>query len=471
MFSFLELTDGTLSTAVELTDLMRFALVSYGPGVAAQRDSLLGGAGVYDDTIDTITFHAIGATAAEAYANAAAVNRLLDQARQWWHGEHVNPVTIRATVQDSTVGPLSAIVVGRMPGGPAPLALQVAFDENYDNYISENLTIQFIRGDTWFGATQTATSNSAAMPSVLTATFASAQSIQTPSVVTLSGPLQRSRLALQLGYLIVAPQNRIEIFEGESTTNTGSATATVTADAGAHASNGSVMRLSNAPATGQLTGTFSANFAANAYQVACFAVLRVNGSPTVPANPITAFMQLKRGSSFVNGPSVDVNYAYFGSGWIPQPVFLGVIDNRLAFDTFLLSISWSDVANTIDVDYLVFVALNDAPDARVVATVINPTIYSPFGGAVVTTSPLSVTYDPQALALPAAAVTGTEATGGRTEPWSVVGDPFIVSKESVMTGMWLATMGTNWRPWDSTAGAAIAFTLAWSRKVPYLVPQ
>lgn len=470
MFSFLELTDGTVSTACELTDLVRYALVSYGPGVAAQRDSLLGGAGVYDDTIDTITFHAIGSTAAEAYANAAAVNRLLDQARQWWHGEHVNPVTIRASVQDSTVGPLSAIVIGRSPGGPPPLALQVAFDEHYGNYISENLTIQFIRGDTWFGATQSATSNSAAMPSVLTATFAVAQSIQTPSVLTLSGPLRRSVLALQLGYLIVAPQNRIEIVEGESTTNTGSATATVTADATNHASAGNVMRLSNAPATGQLTGTFSANFAANAYQVACFAVLRVNASPNVPALPITAFMQLKRGSFFVNGPSVDVNYAYFGAGWIPQPVFLGVIDSRLPFETFLFSIAWSDAANTIDVDYLVFVALNDAPDARVVATVINPNTYTSFSGSL-STSPISVTYDPQALALPAATVTGTSATDGKTEPWSVVGDPFLVSKEANMTGMWLATMGTNWRPWDSTAAAAISFTLAWSRKVPYLVPQ
>ena len=472
MFSFLELTTGVVATACELTDNIRFALVSYGPSVAPQRDSLLGGQGVYDDVVDTITFHSIGTTAAEAYANAASVNKLLDQARAWWHGEVVNPITLRAKVQDSTLDPLSAIVIGRAPGGPPPIALQVVFNEFYGKYISENITIQFVRGDTWYGASNGASSSTGAMPAVLSVTFpAGAVDTQTATSLTLSGPLQRSVLALQLGYLIVAPQNRIEIVEGEATTNTGSATATVTADAAAHASAGSVMRLSAAPATGQLGASFSAPFAANAYQVACFAVMRVNASPNIPTLPITCTMILKRGTYQVSGPAIDLSYLYFGAGWIPQPVFLGLIDSPLAFDTFTFVVSWSNAANTIDVDYLVFVALNNAPDARVVATVIDPRVYSPFGGAVVTTSPLSVAYSPNELTLPAASVTGREATGGRTEPWSVLGDPFLVSKEAIMTSMWLATQGTLWRPWDTTAAAEITFGMSWNRRAPYLIPQ
>jgi hypothetical protein len=116
------------------------------------------------------------------------------------------------------------------------------------------------------------------------------------------------------------------------------------------------------------------------------------------------------------------------------------------------------------------VALNNAPDARAVATVIDPNIYTPFSAAV-STSPLSVVYDPQSLTRPAAAVTGREATSGTDEPWPVSGDAYLVSRETVVTALWLATQGTFWRPWDATAAAQISFTLALTRRAPYLLPQ
>lgn len=471
MFSFLELTDGAVSTAVELTDMVRFALVSYAPGVAPQRDSLLGGAGVYDDVVDTITFHAIGATATEAYANAGAVNALLDQARAWWHGEQVSPVLIRATVQDSVLGPLSAIVIGRQPGGPPPLALQAVFDEHYGAYLIKAITIQFIRGDQWYGVAQTATSNSAAMPNLLTATFAAgAVDVQTPSVLTLSGPLQRSVLALQLGYLLIAPQNRIEIVSAQTLGNIGTGTATPTADAANHPINGSIQRLAGAPAAVRLfSGLLSAGFRANAYQVAVFATVRVNG-PGAPASPITMQMKMYRYSQPVAGPSVDISYAYFGTNFIPQPVFLGMVESDIPLRQVEIDVTWSDAATTIDVDQVVLIALNNAPDARVIATVIDPQLYTPLNG-INNASGVSVTYDPRALTKPAATVYGTLANAGESEAWSVVGDPFLVSKQAVMTGMWLSTQGAFWRPWDTTSAAAISFTLAWSRNVPYLVPE
>jgi hypothetical protein len=68
-------------------------------------------------------------------------------------------------------------------------------------------------------------------------------------------------------------------------------------------------------------------------------------------------------------------------------------------------------------------------------------------------------------------VIGREATGGTDEPWPINGDAYLVSKEAVVTAMWLTTMGTNWRPWDTTAAAQISFTLALSRRAPYLLPQ
>lgn len=472
MFSFLELTDGTVATACELTDNINYALVSYAPQSAPLRESLLGGQGPYDVVIDTITVHAMGTTAALAYAAADRLNALLDQAWRWWHGERVTAVNLRATAQDSVLtspDKVSALVRGRPPQGAANITLPVIFSQEYGRYVIQNITIQFVRGPEFFGATQTATSNSAAMPSVLSATFAAgAVTTWTPMVATLSGPLRRSILALQLGYLIVAPQNRIEVIEGESMTFSGGGLATSTADAAAHASGGSVMRLSNAPAFAQLTKAFTANFAANAYQVACFAAVRVNGTP---AAQITMRAILFRNTAPIGiGPTVPISYLYFGTANLPQIVFLGIIDGVSPFTQIQIQTEWSENPVTIDIDYVMCVALNNAPDARVVATVIDPNDYTPFTG-ISSTSPLSVVYDPQALSQIAPSVTGREATTSTDEPWSVVGDPFLVSKEAIMTGMWLATHGTFWRPWDTTAAAAISFTLALSRRVPFLLPQ
>lgn len=467
MLSFLEVTDGT--TALELTDGISYALVSYAPTVAPLRESLLGSQGPYDVVVDTITVHAMGATAALAYAAADKLQQLLEQAFRWWQGERVSAVTLRAMAQDSVLAsPVVALVRGRAPGGPAGLSLPVMWHEYYGKFVIQNITLQFVRGPEFLGATQTATSNTAAMPSVLTATFAAgAVTNQTPMVAALSGPLNRSSLALQLGYLLIAPQNRIVVIEGESMTKTGTGTATITADAAAHASAGSVMRLSGAPAQVQLSATLAAAFAANAYQVAVYAVIRVNGTP---AQPITMRAQLYRNSAFVAGPTVPITYSYFGVPNVPQPVFLGIIDGALPFTSIMIVTIWLENTVTIDIDYIVCIALNNAADARAVATVIDPNIYTPFAGASAT-SPLTVTYDPQALTQPVPAVTGREAATGTDEPWPISGDAYLVSKEAVVTALWLATQGTSWRPWDTTSAAQITFTLALTRRAPFLVPQ
>jgi hypothetical protein len=466
MFEYLALSDGT--TTLELTDGIDYALVSYAPGAAALRESLLGSAGPYDVVQDVITVHAMGTTAALAYAAADDLQTLLEQAFRWWQGERVSAVTIKAKAQD-TLGkdPVVALVRGRATGGPAGMALPAVWHEHFGKYVIQNITITFTRGSLWFGASQNAVSNLLAMPGILTATFGSTAAHNTPTVAALTGPLNRSVLSLQLGYLLLAPPNHIVVIEGESMTKTGTGTATVTADAAAHASGGSVMRLSAGPASLRLSSVLSANFSANAYQVAVYAVVRVNGTP---AAAITMRAALFCNGAQVEGPTVPIDYVYFGTANAPQPVFLGIIDTALPFTSVMVVTEWLDAAITIDIDYLVCVALNNAPDARAVATVIDPNVYTPFGAAA-TTSPITVTYDPQSLTRPEPAVTGSEATTGTSEPWPISGDAYLVSSADVMTGLWLATQGTFWRPWDTTAGAAISFRLSLTRRAPFLLPQ
>lgn len=466
MFAFLELTDGT--TSLELTDGISYALVSYAPTAPPLRESLLGGSGPYDAVQDTITVHAMGTTAALAYAAADDLQTLLNQAFQWWQGERVAAVTVKAKAQDTLNNdPVVALVRGRLPGAPAGVTLPAMWHEYYGKYVIQNITITFVRGPLWQGVSQSAVSNVIAMPGIMTATFGSAAAHQTPTVATLTGPLNRDILCLQLGYLLLAPPDRIVVIEGESMTKTGTGTATVTADAAAHASAGSVMRLSGAPALVQLKAALTAGFRTNAYQVAVYAVVRVNGTPT---QMITMHAIMFRNSAQVIGPTVPIIDDYLGVANVPQPVFLGIIDGSLAFTDVMVITEWLDAGVTIDIDYIVCHALNNAPDARAIATVINPAAYTPFSAAA-TTSPITVTYDPQALTRPEALVTGSEATTGTDEPWPVSGDAYLVSQDDVMTSLWLATHGTFWRPWDATAGAAIAFRLSLARRAPLLVPQ
>jgi hypothetical protein len=466
MLSFLEITDGT--TSLELTDNISYALVSYAPTIAPLRESLLGSQGPYDAATDTIVVHAMGTTAALAYTAADKLQTLLEQSFRWWQGEKVSAVTIRAVAQDSVLtAPVVALVRGRATGAPAGLTLPPIFHEHFGKYVIQNITIAFVRGPLFQGATQTATSNTAGMPSVLTATFAAAVDHLTPTVATLSGPLNRSVLALQLGYLLIAPQNRIELIEAESMTKTGTGTATVTADAAAHASAGSVMRLSAAPASLQLDKAFSAPFAANAYQVAVFATIRINATPT-GADTMQAV--LYRNSLPVLGPIVPISDTYFGVAGIPQPVFLGIIDMPPASPATKVMVITEWFNSTIDIDVVVCIALNNASDARVVAAVSDPTFYTPFNG-VSATSPLSLVFDPQNLTQIAPGVIGREATSGTDEPWPINGDAYLVSKEAVVTALWLTTQSTFWRPWDTTAAAQISFTLALSRRAPFLLPQ
>jgi hypothetical protein len=467
MLSFLEITDGT--TALELTDNISYALVSYAPTIAPLRESLLGSQGPYDVATDTITVHAMGTTAALAYTAADKLQTLLEQAFRWWQGEKVSAVTIRAVAQDSTLtSPVVALVRGRAPGAPAGLTLPPIWHEHFGKYVIQNITLSFVRGPLFQGATQTATSNTAGMPSVLTATFAAgAVDHLTPMVATLSGPLQRSALAFQLGYLLIAPQNRIELIEAETMTKSGTGTATSTADAAAHASAGSVMRLSAPPASLQLDKAFSAPFAANAFQVAVFATIRINATPT-GADTMQAV--LFRNSLPILGPIVPISDTYFGTAGIPQPVFLGIIDMPPASPATKVMIITEWFNSTIDIDVVACIALNNASDARVVASVSDPTAYVPFNG-ISATSPLSIVYDPQSLTQVAPGVIGREATTGTDEPWPINGDAYLVSKEAVMTALWLTTQGTLWRPWDTTAAAQISFTLALSRRAPFLIPQ
>ena len=170
MFEFVHLTDGTDATACDLTDGVRYALVSYNLQVAVLADSELN-SDPYADSVDQVTFHAIGCTAAEAYANAAAVNALLDQAYRWQRGDAATLVRIQLRAQNSA-NLVEGWVKGRAPGSPPNTALPATWNEYYQRYVIENITIQIRRrGRLLHTVSDTTTVSAQPVPTVTSFTF------------------------------------------------------------------------------------------------------------------------------------------------------------------------------------------------------------------------------------------------------------------------------------------------------------
>lgn len=208
MFQFVELSDGT--TACELTDGINYALVSYAPQISTLRNSLLGGQGPYDTVVDSLTVHALGTTAAEAYANASALSRLIDTANRWWLDQNATPVILRAQVQDSTKAPLRAILYGPPPNAGRAVVLPPQWSEYFGKYVVQNLVVQCVRGGEWLHNTvDVAASANASHPTIHTCTFSTAAATQTPIDLSLSGATAADVFNYQEGFVLIGPTSSL----------------------------------------------------------------------------------------------------------------------------------------------------------------------------------------------------------------------------------------------------------------------
>lgn len=465
MFELLEIGDGT--TVLELTDDISYALVSYAPQIGVLRDNELGGRGPYQDAHETITVHAMGATAAEAYTAADALNRLFDTARRWWLDENATPIVLRIKAQGSLLAPLRAIIYGRPIGGPRTVSLPPMYSNSYCKYIIPNLTLQFSRGGQLLSNTvDTAASASASHPTIHTCTLASALT-QSPIDLSLSGVTAADVRFYQSGYALIAPVGRLSMVEGESTTagsvGAGTATATSVADAAAVASAGNVRRWTGTLTfTGEIRNTWnlSGAIAASRQPIAIFAAVRFN-SATIVTGTWRA-LGFRTGSVIDGTPYLPMRY---NSG-LPQIISLGLLQSRAGFDQLAIEFAGIlPIGTTFDIDYVAAISLDDEA-SRVIAL---SDAYSARLGSLAGATAIALEIRANALTDSAPAVRVT-ATGGVVEYFGYGGDPYLVQIGTDISMILMTTGGgTTWRP--ATGGAAMSGVLTASRRQAYLAPQ
>jgi hypothetical protein len=475
MFEYLAITDGT--TTVELTDGINYALQSYAPVVAPLRDNKLGGDGQYSDVTESLSFHAIGCTAADAYANAAAVNALLDQARRWWLGQAVSAVRLVAKAQGSSLAQLSSALKGRAIGGPSNVALPATYHEYYSKYVIENIALQVVRRGLWLGASESASATGASNPSV--------RSVVMPTAPTVPGPLQidftgfttsagTGNIEIPSGFVVVGPNSSLNLQEGEAAGTSGlaaAATFTSTADAAARASAGSVGRLDHhlavVGAESSLSWTLPAAFL-NCTRIGIFCTYRNNGAASWTIRGDAKLATTSLGAT-VFTPTTTIAAAASN----PTALFVGSVSGKNGFDTVELrvaAVSGTGVI-TIDFDTVLFVDLTS--DAAF-AIALQSNQFATGASFASKNAQVTVNYSPNTLRdvdvktsiLTTAAVLATGYSG----------DAALVGAGGTLQAVWYATHLYNgatpyWTTQNNAGGAILSIGATITRRLAYLVPQ
>ena len=449
MLQYVAITDGT--TTLELTDTINYALVSYAPGVPTRKRNELSGEGPYIDMPNTITFHAMGCTAADAYAAVAAVQALLDQAQRWGDGEEVDAVLVVLQAQDSATSPLEAVIKSAPLAGEPLVTLPATWIESYGKYVIENVTIQFVRrGLLHTGATASASSGSGANPTVLTATLTSA-TISSPMLLDLLFPTRAAGDLASGSYLLVANDtNEIQIYEAEALT---SGPFTSVADAANSARGGSVLRYT--PTDTLFNGSGGQDITSIWQYFQTFSIFAA-----VRNNSATTTWRIKVGFSNV---SADILYtaevAIDASSTSPRIVPLGIMANWVGgqprASTISIWVAASAAAGSLDIDYIALLALNDEC-SRAIGFGTAP--FSIFGAG----GTVTLELDPKPLTLPQPFVNVSKVSVAGQWPVTYLGDPWLSHRGTAVAACFLATGGsvaTKWRYYDGSAVVSNSFNV------------
>lgn len=455
MFEFVQLTDGTDSTAVEFTDMARYALVAYDFQVAPLSESDLGSDGPYADVTERITFHALGCTASEAYANAARVNLLLEQAWRWWYGEAVTSVRLQIRAQGSSTL-VESRLKGRAPGSGPNIQLPATWSAYYGKYVIQDIVIQFVRDGRLLLPTADSTSVAAQpVPTVYTVAPANHTQLSPIRVDFTSVPAS----AGSTGIIAVTPASGQVIIEAES----GSFGIDMASfNDSANSARGNNVARYTAPAvplTSDITITIT-TINASARRFVALLALRKNTAADVfdvsllwrKVDGIVAVVLATSETQRISSSNTN-----------PQLILFDPITTRDQPNSLVITVQpiTTAVGRTFDIDYLAIIQVDDNASA----------ILSTSGGSFGVTTTISV--DPlQAEPTPRVQV----IAAGVNFPLTYTGNPTAFGMRGSAVWVTLFATGgisnpTRWRMYN-TVGAAVAQpALTVTRQKAYLIPE
>lgn len=454
-FTTIALTDGitTLNlgsgTAYEVRD------DGWAPQVAARRRDDLGGKGSYADVDEEMIVNVIGSTGTVMLTNAAALSQMLDQADAWSNGDPAAlPVYLQVQPKGSTLtAPVQALVLGR--SGDTLMILPSDYTDHLVGNAIEEAHIRLTRQGAWLDQTASIGASSITVPgSLMTCPAAPAQVIPSPMRAFLSG--FPATFLIPAGVFIVAPANRFFIVDAEGMTITKWTDVTESAVASPYARLGHILRYTptdTLPSTSAYITLGGSTFFSD---VAVFAVVRNNSTTTtwqVHAN-------LSSDSLWDTGSSVSTrDYLIDASSQNPQVISLGVVSHMDVCRRISLTATASAVSGTLDIDYIVAVAVPDRITNIISHEAIDATGFGIAG---------TLQVDATAPTLSPSIV----LTGSGTLPVAYHGDPYFQSAGTSVAGMWLACGGASAANWRAASGSGlVTTTLTTWRAAASLVPK
>lgn len=455
MFQYVALTDGT--TTIELTDGISYALVSYAPGIPAISDNDLSGDGAYDDITDTITFHALGCTAADAYAAAAAVQALLHQAQRWWNSENISAMLLKIQTQDSALEILSTAVKGKAPGSGALVTLPPVWSETFGKYIIQGLTLQFVRRGRWLRTQESASSGAVTAPNVQTCTFASATAVFSPLSLEITGFNATNDMQQGASMLLWAAAAADFTFkEAEALNSGGDFTAVVEATA----RGGNILRLTPTGTGTQSTDqTISAGIPTTQQRIDVYAMIRNNNTARTYQIRACLFpLHSGNANDIVYGPWVPID----GSTTWARPIALGSFVSLSGWDVCFLEIIPSAIGGTLDIDYVFFQCRDNPLASGAVGVRVNSTPAYP--GA------YSFLIDDNGLSLPTPTVY-QKASGQTNKYLSYAGSVAMNQIGSTAAVVWMSTSGTVFGQRNNAGAGFVSTTITARRRPALVVPQ
>lgn len=426
----------------------------WAPQVAARRRDDLGGKGSYEDVDEEMIVSVLGSTGTVMLTNAAALSQMLDQADAWSAGDPAAlPVYLQVQPRGSTLtSPVQALVLGR--SRDALMVLPSDYTDHLVGNSIEEAHIRFTRQGTWLDTTASIGASSVTVPgSLMTCPAMPAQAIPSPMRAYLSG---LPALLIPSGVFIVAPTNRFFIVDAEGMTITKWTSVSESAVASPYARLGAILRYTptdTLPSTSAYITLGGSTFFSD---VAVFAVVRNNSATTT--------WQLHANLSSDNlwdvGTSVSTrDYLIDATSQNPQVISLGVVSHMDVCRRISLTATASAASGTLDIDYIVAVAVPD----RITNIISHEAIdASGFGGpGILQVDATTSTLSPSIL-----------LTGSGALPVTYHGDPYFQSAGTTVSGMWLACGGASAANWRCASGAGlVTTTLTTWRSPASLVPR
>lgn len=365
MATVLKITDGT--TTIDFLDNVTgsYRITAWTPAVAKPRANSLGGRGPFEDVAESMTLSVRG-TGYHAAENLGFIQKLLEQAVRWSQGDPVAPVLIHYKATASSEE-LKTVITGA--AGNKPLVeLPPGFLRNPLVNIIDGVKINFTRLGLWYGPeTSTNSGSTATAPNPRTVGIADLSTLGWPVKVRMEG-ISRTD-TLWNNYIAISTTNtgdvsdaRIKVLAAINLERTLGGF-TVISDSGQRPLNDStVLRYTPTGTTPDYTATYSTSYISQS-------VRRWGVFVTCRNNHATTTFTV---TCYIHGKGVDVTttrpYTVPGYNVLQNENvhYLGTATIASGFDAVHLVVEASAAAGTLDIDALVFVAMDDDKTSRVI---------------------------------------------------------------------------------------------------------